>query len=89
MVPLTVSRITSTWLDSAVPSSLKDMSQLQEVLAAAQSFCGAMQALGLHNIGDLEVWVKNVHKDWLSKCKAAALDSVRICLSHGKLLVVL
>jgi centromere/kinetochore protein ZW10 len=83
LLPETVHRITSVWLDSAVPSSLQDMDRFQEVIGAAKDFCARLKALGFSNLGGLQEWTENAPKVWFSKCKEAALDSVRAKLSQG------
>lgn len=83
LLPTTVHSVTSVWLDSAVPSSLKDMEKFQDVIADARHFCSRLKALGFSSLGDLQEWTENAPRVWLSKCREAALDSVRIMLSQG------
>ncbi|KAK3299240.1 uncharacterized protein B0H64DRAFT_415607 [Chaetomium fimeti] len=83
LLPETIHKITSVWLDSAVPSSLQDMDKFQEVIEAAKAFCARLKALGFSNLGGLQEWADNAPKVWLAKCREAALDSVRIMLSRG------
>jgi centromere/kinetochore protein ZW10 len=83
LLPETIHRITSVWLDSAVPSSLQDMDRFQEVIGAAKAFCARLKALGFSNLGGLQEWADNAPKVWLAKCREAALDSVRVKLSQG------
>ncbi len=83
LLPETVHKVTSVWLDSAVPSSLQDMDRFQEVIGSAKDFCARLTALGLSNLGGLQEWTENAPKVWLSKCREAALDSVRVQLSRG------
>ncbi|KAK3373951.1 hypothetical protein B0T24DRAFT_576679 [Lasiosphaeria ovina] len=83
LVPSVVQVITRVWLDSAVPSSLQDMDKFQDVIASAKAFCGTLKSLGLSNLGGLQEWTDNAPRVWLSKCREAALDSVRTKLSQG------
>lgn len=83
LLPETIHRITSVWLDSAVPSSLQDMDRFQEVIGSAKDFCTRLDALGFSHLGGLHEWTDNAPKVWLSKCREAALDSVRVRLSQG------
>ncbi|KAH6845410.1 hypothetical protein B0I37DRAFT_406934 [Chaetomium sp. MPI-CAGE-AT-0009] len=83
LLPGTIHKITSVWLDSAVPSSLQDMDKFQEVIGAAKAFCARLKALGFSNLGGLQDWADNAPKVWLAKCREAALDAVRVKLSRG------
>ncbi len=83
MMPELIAHITTVWLDSAVPSSLHEMDGFQDVIANARSFCAALETLGLSGLGDLKEWVGNAPAVWVSKCRQAALDSVRLKLSQG------
>ncbi|KAL2133111.1 hypothetical protein VTI74DRAFT_2913 [Chaetomium olivicolor] len=83
LLPETIHKVTNVWLDSAVPSTLQDMDRFQEVIAEAKDFCARLTALGFSNLGGLQEWTENAPRVWLSKCRAAALDSVRIKLSQG------
>jgi centromere/kinetochore protein ZW10 len=83
MVPEVMTRITNVWLDSVVPSSLKDMDEFQQVITAAREFCRSLEALGLKGLGELQEWVDSAPRVWLSKCREAALDSVRSRLAEG------
>ncbi|KAH6636874.1 hypothetical protein F5144DRAFT_199080 [Chaetomium tenue] len=83
LLPETIHNITSVWLDSAVPSSLRDMDKFQEVIEAAKAFCARLKALGFTNLGGLQEWADNAPKVWLAKCREAALDSMRVKLSRG------
>ncbi|KAG7288805.1 hypothetical protein NEMBOFW57_005163 [Staphylotrichum longicolle] len=83
LLPETIHQITSVWLDSAVPSSLQDIDRFQDVIGTAKDFCARLQALGFSNLGGLQEWTENAPRVWLSKCREAALDAVRIKLSQG------
>ncbi|KAL2138676.1 hypothetical protein VTI28DRAFT_6386 [Corynascus sepedonium] len=83
LLPETIRKITNVWLDSAVPSSLQAMDQFQEVIEAAKGFCARLEALGFSNFGGLREWTEIAPRVWLSKCREAALHSVRTKLSQG------
>ncbi|KAK1835941.1 Centromere/kinetochore protein zw10 [Podospora conica] len=83
LLPEVVHRVTKVWLDSFVPASLQDMEKFQNVIASAKEFCDTLKSLGFSNYGDLQDWTDNAPRVWLSKCREAALDSVRAKLSQG------
>jgi len=83
MLPGIIRNVTKVWLDSAVPASLQEMDTFQVVIMAAKDFCNTLKTLGFSNLGDLQDWTENAPRVWLSKCREAALDSVRVKLSHG------
>jgi protein transport protein DSL1/ZW10 len=84
VMPDVTSRIRNVWLDLAVPSSLKEMGEFQAVIEETRQFCSAITSLDLPGLDELKEWVESAPKVWLSKCREAALDSVRVQLSQGK-----
>ena len=83
MMPVLIPRIISTWLDSAVPSSLDEMDNFQGIVEAVQHFVGALRASNYTGFDELQEWVDNLPRVWLSKCRETALDSVRSRLAEG------
>lgn len=83
MMPEVTTRITTVWLDSAVPASLKEMEEFQEVITVARDFCNTLKSLHLTGLGELQEWVDSAPRVWLGKCREAALDSVRSKLAEG------
>ncbi|OTB18863.1 hypothetical protein K445DRAFT_314710 [Daldinia sp. EC12] len=83
MMPDLIPRLISTWLDTAVPASLREMDEFQGVTEVVRSFCSRLQNLKLTGFQELQDWVDNAPKVWLSKCKETALDTVRQKLSQG------
>lgn len=83
LLPEVIHRITSVWLDSAVPASLRDMEIFKEIISLAKTFCGTLKSLGFSNLGDLQEWAESAPRVWLSKCRESALDTVRTKLSNG------
>ncbi|KAK4103858.1 hypothetical protein N658DRAFT_493324 [Parathielavia hyrcaniae] len=83
LLPQTIHIVTSVWLDTAVPSSLQDMDEFQDVIKAAKEFCARLQDLGFTNLGSFQEWTVNAPTVWLLKCREAALDAVRTKLSQG------
>ena len=83
MMPELMTRIINVWLDSAVPPSLKEMDAFEEVIAAAKEFCSKLENLRFSGFNELQEWVENAPRVWLSKCRETALDAVRTRLSGG------
>ncbi|KAK7966402.1 uncharacterized protein PG986_000679 [Apiospora aurea] len=83
MMPALVPRIISSWLDPAVPATLKEMDQFQEVIASVRSFCQSLKDLKYNGFAELQDWVDNAPRVWLAKCRENALDSVRTKMGHG------
>ncbi|OLN86977.1 Centromere/kinetochore protein zw10-like protein [Colletotrichum chlorophyti] len=78
-----VPRLIKVWLDAAVPSTLKDIDQFQDVIEAARGFCGVLETNGFTGFTELKEWVGSAPSIWLAKCRETALDAVRTQLSNG------
>lgn len=83
MMPDLIPRIKSVWLDSIVPSSLKEIEEFQGVLDIVRSFCTSLRGFDYTGFDDLQSWVDNAPQVWLRKCKETALDTVRTKLAQG------
>jgi centromere/kinetochore protein ZW10 len=83
MMPNLIPRIITAWLEPDVPISLKDMDEFQKIIDATKAFCGRLENLKFSRFQDLQEWVQNVPRVWLSKCRESALDSIRTKLSEG------
>ncbi|KAI1800987.1 hypothetical protein F4811DRAFT_564340 [Daldinia bambusicola] len=83
MMPDLIPRLIGTWLDTAVPASLKEMDEFRSVTEVVKAFCNRLQSLKLAGFQELQDWVDDAPKVWLSKCKETALDTVRTKLSQG------
>ena len=83
MMPDLIPRIITVWLDSAIPSSLDEMDNFQDVVEAVKHFCDALRSSHYVGFDELQGWVDNLPRVWLSKCRETALDSVRSRLAEG------
>lgn len=82
-MPELIPGIINSWLEPAVPTSLKDMDGFQEVTDATETFCTRLETLKFSGFEDLQEWVQNVPRVWLAKCRETALDLIRTKLSQG------
>ncbi|KAI1113731.1 hypothetical protein F5Y14DRAFT_417082 [Nemania sp. NC0429] len=83
MMPDLIPSIINSWLEPAVPTSLRDMDGFQEVTDATEKFCTRLEILKFSGFEDLQEWVQNVPRVWLAKCRETALSIIRTKLSQG------
>ena len=85
LMPKLCSHIKETWLDSAVPASLQDMTAFRKAIALVQVFADNLKALKWTGAEELHDWVANAPRIWLTKRRETALDWTRNQLSLGEL----
>jgi len=85
LMPKLCTQIKETWLDSAVPASLQDMTAFQKAIALVQVFANNLKALQWTGAEELHDWVANAPWIWLTKRRETALDWTRNQLSLGEL----
>ncbi|RYP05694.1 hypothetical protein DL764_003619 [Monosporascus ibericus] len=83
MMPALIPRLITVWLDSSVPASLSEMEGFPEIVEAVKSFCDSLHSLHYSGFEELQEWVDNVPRVWLSKCRETALSSIRSRLAGG------
>ncbi|KAI0525504.1 hypothetical protein F5B22DRAFT_590218 [Xylaria bambusicola] len=83
MMPDLLPRIITSWLEPAVPASLKEMGEFHEVIDATEAFYNRVETLGFSRLEELQEWVQTVPRVWLAKCRETALESIRIKLTQG------
>lgn len=87
MMPRLCSTIRSTWLDTAVPVALDEMTNFRKAIALVQLFSDKIKTLGWIGADELEDWVSHSPKIWLTKRRETSLDWTRNNLAFGKFLV--
>lgn len=87
-MPKLCSWIKDTWLDSAVPTTLEDMTTFRKTIALVQAFANNVRSLKWAGAQELDEWVANAPKIWLSKRRETALDWTRNQLSLGKIFLL-
>ncbi|KAI0977080.1 hypothetical protein F4678DRAFT_1295 [Xylaria arbuscula] len=83
MMPDLIPRIITFWLEPAVPASLKDMGDFQEIIDATRSFHSHLKILKFSRLEELQEWIQTVPRVWLTKCRETALESIRTKLAQG------
>ncbi|RFU26758.1 hypothetical protein B7463_g9583, partial [Scytalidium lignicola] len=83
MMPVLSTRIKDVWLDTAVPSSLHDMTDYQKTLAHVNDFASTLTELQWSGADLFQEWVSNAPKIWLGNRRETALDGIRDQLSLG------
>ncbi|PNY28788.1 Is centromere binding protein at prophase [Tolypocladium capitatum] len=78
-----VPKLIQQWLNPAVPSSLTDMTNFQEMVQRTRTFCTALQESGYTGFDELTDWASKAPTTWLEKCREKALGAVRTNLTGG------
>ncbi|KAI9735790.1 MAG: hypothetical protein M1818_006399 [Claussenomyces sp. TS43310] len=76
-------QIRSTWLDSAVPISVDDLTTFRDVIAVVQSFVDKLTSYKWAGTLELQDWVDNTPRIWLTKRRETCLDWTRNRLALG------
>jgi centromere/kinetochore protein ZW10 len=83
-MPNLIKLIKETWLDSAVPISLDDMTDFRKAIALVQVFAEKIATLGWEGAEELCDWVESAPRLWVTKRRETSLDWTRNQLSLGK-----
>lgn len=84
MMPSLISQVKNTWLDSAVPASLDGLPEYRKALVMVKDFADRLTAFQWDGADELNDWVANAHKIWLTKRREVCLDWTRNQLALGK-----
>lgn len=83
LIPDLCSYIISTWLDSAVPTSLNDTFAFRNIMDTVQLFIDSIGSLGWAGTAELQEWIVNIPRTWLTKRRETCLDWTRDQLASG------
>jgi centromere/kinetochore protein ZW10 len=78
-----IPRLVQQCLNSAVPTSLKDMDKFQATIERARQFYATLENNGYTGFDELKHWVDNAPLIWLGKCRESSLAAVRSRLLGG------
>ncbi|KAH6893093.1 hypothetical protein B0T10DRAFT_509672 [Thelonectria olida] len=78
-----IPRLVQQCLNSAVPTSLKDMDKFQATIERARQFCETLENNEYTGFDELKHWVDNAPSIWLGKCRESSLAEVRSRLLDG------
>ena len=83
LMPRLVSRLISTWLDSAIPENLDAMEDFEDTLSLVKGFGKALHTKGWPGTGDLIGWIEGIPGTWLRKRQELSLHRVRKLILRG------
>lgn len=83
LMPRLTKLIKETWLDSAVPTSLDEMTEYRKTIALVQVFAETISNLGWEGAEELHDWVADAPRLWVTKRREASLDYTRRQLAKG------
>ncbi|KAK5951678.1 ribosome biogenesis protein ytm1 [Knufia fluminis] len=74
---LVVPRLIESWLDTAIPTDLEQLKELDELQDQVKDFALWLRNQGIKEATDLDTWVNEVPNAWLARRRTASLDAVR------------
>lgn len=83
LMPPLISRLTSTWLASAVPEDVEGMTKFKNTLVLAHGFGQWLESVLWPGKAELNTWVEAIPDLWLRKRQELSLGEVRNILSRG------
>lgn len=83
LMPKLTTLIKETWLDSAIPTSLEEMTEYRKAIALVQVFADTISNLGWEGADELHEWVEDAPRLWVTKRREASLDYTRRQLARG------
>lgn len=83
LMPKLNTLVKTTWLESAVPVSLEDMTNFRKTIAIVQVFAETITNLGWDGDQELHDWVDSAPRLWVTKRRETSLDFIRRQLARG------
>ena len=78
-----IPQLIQQWLNPAVPSSLTNTAEFQQMIRGAENLCNSLRQNGYTGFEELSEWVTKAPTVWLEKYRQTTLDSVRARLTNG------
>jgi centromere/kinetochore protein ZW10 len=84
MMPELSARLKEFWLDTAVPSSVDEVSEYQQSVFQVHEFANNLESLCWPGWEAFQNWTREAPKLWINKRRETALDWIRTQLEVGK-----
>lgn len=78
-----IPRLVQNWLTPAIPTSLSNIPDFDQMIDDAGELCTLLESKGFTYYDELQHWVDDAPNIWLSRCTETALDTVRVRLGKG------
>ncbi|KAL2889347.1 Is centromere binding protein at prophase [Ceratocystis lukuohia] len=78
-----IKNLIDNWLVPAVPPSVQDIGQFDDIIHHTKVLCEVLSMNGISDFDVLSQWVRDASGVWLAKCRETTLDSVRFKLTSG------
>ncbi len=82
-MPKLTTLINETWLESAVPTNLEDMTNFRKTIAIVQAFAESVSNLSWEGDYELNEWAESAPRLWVAKRRERDLDLVRRKMALG------
>jgi protein transport protein DSL1/ZW10 len=78
-----IPRLVQKWLTPAIPTSLDNIPDFDQMIDEAGELCTLLRSKGYTHYDELQQWVDDAPNIWLRRCTEKALDTVRVRLGKG------
>jgi centromere/kinetochore protein ZW10 len=83
LMPKLTTLLKETWLDTAVPTALEEMTGFRKTIALVQVFADKVKSVGWEGSEELYDWVESAPRLWVVKRRELSLNYTRRQLSLG------